>query len=55
MLEAGMRWRIENGGIVRVKLDRWIPRPVSFGTISPLQDLEDNTLVSSFIDNHNKC
>ncbi|KAL0312576.1 UNVERIFIED_CONTAM: hypothetical protein Sradi_5656900 [Sesamum radiatum] len=35
-LEAGLRWKIGNGKNVLVWGDKWIPRPSTFKTISPM-------------------
>ncbi|KAK3188397.1 hypothetical protein Dsin_027958 [Dipteronia sinensis] len=45
IIEAGSRWRIGNGSSVKIYGDRWLPRPVTFKTVSP-QILDEHTTVS---------
>ncbi|CAB4284327.1 unnamed protein product [Prunus armeniaca] len=39
VLEAGLRWRIGNGKIVRISEDGWLPKPYAFKVLSRHPDM----------------
>ncbi|KAL0410572.1 UNVERIFIED_CONTAM: hypothetical protein Slati_3646900 [Sesamum latifolium] len=50
LIASGSRWKIGSGQQIRVWLDRWIPRPISFRVITAPNTLGLQATVSELID-----
>ncbi|XP_042983184.1 uncharacterized mitochondrial protein AtMg00310-like [Carya illinoinensis] len=50
VLQEGLSWRIGNGALVNIWLDKWIARPSSYKVQSPLQVEYATSKVSALID-----
>ena len=54
VIRRGTRWRVENGDLIHIWEDKWLPTPMIYKVISPPKLFDNFPMVSALIDKESK-
>ena len=54
VIQKGTQWRVDNGKLIIIWEDKWLPTPTTYKVISPPQPFDDFPMVFVLIDEDTK-